>query len=437
MRRLLSSVARQSLRVVEIPTPLVRGVRRVPGAPVSLLDFGADTVKAVVVQRTGRDVTILGYGLASAREADLAGGRTAVSTLAGAADEALVAAEDRAALTAGRRVVPDDVICCVPARFTEGQLFTVRLARADASRPISAREVRTAWSRLERLTRERMAAPRDGGPACKPLGLTRSAAAVDGHPVTEPEGLNGRSIAVSAYGVAVHAAAMRAIEAVAKRLEVALLGVVAGPQSLAALIPQRDALLLDVGHQGTSLSLVRGARLVATRWWPQGGDVFTRSLADAFGCTTERAEALKRAHSSGQLTANDEILVRRALSRPIGVWYDALVTALIWLADRSSASLLIAGPAEPDDDGVNVELDALPGRIYITGGGSLLPDLTAAVRAVETAAALRFERAVEIESLGRALGCRLPDQTLMLNPPPEPMADLLAPVVSLAVSSTW
>lgn len=439
MGGLLSSVARQPLRVVGLPASLGRGSRRGagPGGPVSLLDFGADTIKAAVVQRTGSDVRLLGYGFASAREADLSGGRTAVSVLSAAADEALVAAEDRAALTVGCRVVPDDVLCCVPARFISGQLFTVRLSRANTARPIAAREVKAAWARLERLVRERLATPEKSGLARKPLGLIRSTAAVDGHPVTDPVGLKGHTIAVSAFGVSVHVAVLRAIEAVARRLEVTLLGVVSGPQSLAALIPQRDALVLDVGHQGTSLSLVRGARLVATHWWPQGGEIFTRSLADAFGCTMERAEALKRAHVGGILSARDEVLVRHALSRPVGMWYDSLVGGLIWLTDRGSASLLISTPPDADAAGVDPGLDTLPGRIYLTGGGSLLPDLTAAVRAVETAAALRFGRAVEVESLGRGLGTRQPNQALVLNAPADSMTDLLAPVVSLAVSSTW
>jgi cell division ATPase FtsA len=439
MRGLLSSVARQPLRVVGLQSSLAHRTRHAagPGRPVSLLDFGADTVKAAVVDRAGSDVRLLGYGFASAREADLSGGRTAVSALAAAADEALVAAEDRAALTVGCRVVPDDVLCCVPARFINGRLFTVRLARGHTSRPISEREVKAAWARLERLVRERLAEPEKGGLARKPLGLTRSSAAVDGHPVTDPVGLNGRTIAVSAFGVAVQAAVLRAIEAVAKRLEVTLLDVVAGPQALAALVPQRDALVVDVGHQGTSLSLVRGARLVATHWWPQGGELFTRSLADAFGCTMERAEALKRAHAGGILSAGDEVLVRQALSGPVGMWYDSLVGGLLWLTDRGSASLLLSSPAEPDAAIGEPGLDALPGRIYLTGGGSLLPDLVGAVRAVETAAVVHFGRAVEVESLGRVLGMRLPNQAQVLNAPTDSMTDLLAPVVSLAPGGLW
>jgi cell division ATPase FtsA len=282
-----------------------------------------------------------------------------------------------------------------------------------------------------------MAAPDREGTVRKPLEMTPSAATVDGHPVSDPVGMNGHTIAVSAFAVAVQSSVLRAIEAVAQRLEVTLHGAVAGPQALAALAPHRDALLLDVGHQGTSLSLVHGAQLVATHWWPQGGDLFTRSLVDAFGCTPERAEALKRAHAGAILSARDETLVRRALDRPLAMWYDSLIAGLAWLTDRGGTSLLLSSAAGLDGARAESGIDALPGRIYLTGGGSLLPDVVAAVRAVGSASALRFSRAAEVAPLGRELGARMPNQVMLLNMPANPMTDLLAPVVSLAVSATW
>jgi len=55
--------------------------------------------------------------------------------------------------------------------------------------------------------------------------------------------------------------------------------------------------------------------LLSTFWWPQGGEFFTRSLAEAFRCSLEEAEALKRAYTDHALSTVDEDLVARSLGR--------------------------------------------------------------------------------------------------------------------------
>jgi len=61
-----------------------------------------------------------------------------------------------------------------------------------------------------------------------------------------------------------------------------------------------------------------------------------------------------------------------------------------------------------------------------------LPGLAPALAAIEMVPRLRFRRAVEIESLGRNLGARLPNRPVLLDVPAQPVSDLLAPVLSLA-----
>jgi cell division ATPase FtsA len=332
--------------------------------------------------------------------------------------------------------VPDDVLVAVPARFVRGRSFTVRQARQDMTAPITPREMKAAWEQLERLVGEWLASADERGLLWKPLALTRSTAVVDGHPVTDPLGLKGRALSVSAFAAAVQPSVLRALEAVARRLEVTLVEVVAGPQALAMLVPQREAILIDVGWQGTTLDLIRRDALAAVHWWPQGGDFFTRSLADGYRCSSDRAEALKRAYVGGVLSPEDEDLVSGALVQPLAGWFESLVAGLSQLAEANDATL----PAlhEPGDEAAAYDREALlPGRIYITGGGSLLPDLVSAVRAVESAATLRFGRAVEVELLGRCLGTRWPNQDLLLDVPAHPLSDLLAPVMSLATSVVW
>ena len=392
----------------------------------SLIDFGADTVKAVVVRRERTGVRVLGYGFAPAEGHDLSGGRADVAALAAIADEALVAAEDQTATTRRGKVVPDDALFCIPAWLARGECFTVRQTRPDPTAPITDRELKGVWERIERLAKERLPLLGEDSVSWKPLSLTPGAITVDGRRVTDPVRLKGRELSLSAFGVAVWPPVLRAVEAVAQRLELALVEVVAAPSSLASIGPRRDAILLDVGHKGTSVTLVQRDTVTASLWQPQGGEFFTQSLARAFRCSPEEAEALKRAYTDQALSTADADLVTRTLSEPVAAWLEMLATSLRQMtaaqANRSPETSLF------DTD----RTDSLPGRIYLTGGGSLLPDLSRALFSLESNAALPFRRSVEVESLGRWLSARSPGRSSLLDAPPYPVVELLVPALSLA-----
>jgi cell division ATPase FtsA len=398
----------------------------------SLVDFGTDTVKAAVVQRERGSVRVLGYGFAPAAGHDLSGGRADVAALAAIADEALVAAEDQTETAGQGKVVPDEALFCIPARLTRGECFTVRQTRLDVSVPIAARELKGTWERVERLARERLPLMGNDSVTWKPLALTPGAVTVDGHHVTDPVGLKGRELSLSAFGVAVWPSVLRAAEAVARRLELALVNVVATPQSLASIVPQREAIVIEVGKQGTSLNLIQHDALLSTFWWPQGGEFFTRSLAETFHCSPEEAEALKRAYTDHALSAADEDLVARSLVTPAMAWRETLVAGLRQMAGNEIAHRPVltdydVGTSRPSDQD-----DSLPARIYLTGGGSLLPDLPRALISLEATPALNFCRSLEIESLGLKLGVRSAGRPALLDVPPHPVCDLLAPAISLA-----
>jgi hypothetical protein len=198
-------------------------------------------------------------------------------------------------------------------------------------------------------------------------------------------------------------------------------------------VPRREAILFNVGSQGTSLNLIEHDALVSTFWWSQGGEFFTRSMAQAFRCPLEEAEALKRAYTDNALSAEDEDLVTRSLAKPVAVWLETLVAGLRRMAGESARRPTLTGYRPktsmlPDRD------DSLPGYIYLTGGGSLLPDLSRALLSLESNASPSFRRSLEVESLGRGLGARAPGRPVLLDVPPHPVSDLLAPAMSLATS---
>jgi cell division ATPase FtsA len=392
----------------------------------SLIDLGTDTVKAVVVCRVKKGARVLGYGFAPAEGHDLGGGRAEVAVLAAATDAALVAAEDQTGRLGPDKVVPDEALFCIPARLTRGECFTVRQTRVEPRVPIAPREVRSTWARVERLARERLPLMGDDDGSWKPLAITPGAITVDGHQVTDPVGLKGGELSLSAFGVAVWPSALRTVEAIAERLDVTLVDAVAAPQALASAVPQREGILLDIGAEGTSVHVIQNGALVATHWWRQGGAFFTGSLARTFRCPLDEAEALKRAYADQALSERDHDLVTRSLAEPVAAWREALIARLHRVVKEESTCRPANRPLNSNRTG------SLPGRIYLTGGGSLLPDLAQALGSLETTPTLRFRRSLEIESLGPRLGPQLSGQSVLLDVPPHPLSDLLATAMSLA-----
>ncbi len=140
----------------------------------------------------------------------------------------------------------------------------------------------------------------------------------------------------------------------------------------------------------------------------------------------DEAEALKRAYADHALSSQDEVLVARSLVRPVGEWLEMVV---YWLRQMVSSDAGCLPADRPLDSNL---VSSLPGRIYLTGGGSLLPDLTQALTSLEANPSLNFRRSLEIEPLGLRLGFKASGQLPLLDVPPHPVSDLLASAISLA-----
>jgi hypothetical protein len=110
---------------------------------------------------------------------------------------------------------------------------------------------------------------------------------------------------------------------------------------------------------------------------PTGGEALTRSLGLKWRLTSDRAEHLKRAYASGQLNdeANDQ--VRDAMSPILQVWLR-----------EAEAAMVRMNREEP-----------LPQRLYLLGGGSVVPEMTDALRSLAWSRQLRFARYPQVERL--------------------------------------
>lgn len=338
----------------------------------SLLDVGCDSIKVGLLKRPadGTLPQLVGYGHASAERHDLTGGRAEAEAIAEIANRLLTETEDRSIDAAGRKLVPDELICAVPSRATFGQMFIVDLKRPKSHEPISEKEMAQltkraeslAWQDLSKLTAE------EGH--WQPFSLTQTGMQVDGSSVSKGVGLMGRNVSFSLFGLAVEPRVMRALETLANQLNLSLLSCVASSQALAALLPRQQAMVLEIGFSGTGIYLVRNGLLHAANWVAFGGNFFSQALAQSASLKLDTANQLKHDFTNGVLSSHERNWVNKHLEAPRQRWHEAVSAELTELA----------------------QAHGIPRRIYLTGGGSQLTELDKRLR-IETAP---FDGAPEI-----------------------------------------
>jgi cell division protein FtsA len=191
----------------------------------------------------------------------------------------------------------------------------------------------------------------------------------------------------NAFAPLVH---LGALQSVAQQLDLELLEVVAEPYAVARAINsepvrQGGALFIDVGGGTTDVALVRQGGIEGTRMFALGGRAFTKSIADRLELPFPRAEALKVDYARG-IAGDRAEAVQAIVGDDVAVWAAGVELVMEELA---------AG-------------DLLPGRIYLCGGGSRLPEIREALADKAFSKSLPFARPPEVAVMS-------PDQIEMIQ----------------------
>jgi cell division protein FtsA len=220
---------------------------------------------------------------------------------------------------------------------------------------------------------------------------------IDGYAVTNPIGFQGRNVRIAIFDAFAPLVHLGALQSVAAKLGMELIAVVAEPYAVARVLDseqvrQGGALFVDVGGGTTDVALVRQGGIEGTRMFALGGRAFTKSIADRLELPFPRAEALKVDYARG-IAGDREADVRAIVEDDVAVWAAGVELVMDELASG----------------------DLLPGRIYLCGGGSRLPEVEAALSAPSFAAQLPFARPPEVTILAPEQIETIRDETRLLE----------------------
>lgn len=330
------------------------------------LDIGTEVVKALIAEVKEDELEVIGVGRKQQEMGDMHQG--AIADIAGVVancEAALTEAEDQAGVQAKR------VVIGIAGELVKGVTNTIRYRRPQPDKPLDIAEVEFIIEKVQERAQVKAQAQiaLETGNQDVEVKLVNSALVsihIDGYKVSNPIGFQGKDVAVQIYTAFAPMVHIGALEKVADELALELIAVAAEPFAVSRSVLGNDtnsnftAILADVGGGTTDIAVVNDGGVEGTKMFGIGGRSFTRTIASELDVSFKDAEKLKI-----NLTSEHDY-VKPSVKRKLDEAIDK--TLEVWL---SGVELALS---EFDN------IDHLPNRILLCGGGSSLKKVTEALK---------------------------------------------------------
>ena len=318
------------------------------------LDIGTEFVKALVAEIHDDEIR------ARQEVSDMHSGAIAdIASVVQNCETALIEAEDQAEIQAKKAVIG------IAGELVKGATNTIKYRRPQPNRPLDEAEMEFIIDKIQeraQLKAQREIALETGNQEAE-IKLVNSAIVgihIDGYKVSNPIGFQGKDVSIQIYTAFAPTVHIGAIERVANELALDLIAVAAEPFAVARSVVGSDssssftAILADVGGGTTDIAVVNDGGVEGTKMFGIGGRSFTNQIANEMGLSYKNAEKLKVNLSNDKLKSNIAQQAMDAIENTLDVWVSGVELAL--------------------SDFENI--DYLPSRILLCGGGSSLESLT-------------------------------------------------------------
>lgn len=366
------------------------------------LDIGTEFVKTLVFRIEDNKAVVTGTGKQRQKLSDMQSGRvTDISGVISNCESAL----DQACEEAG--VIPSQCVIGIAGELVKGTTTTVYYKRENYKTKISVKELRDIIEQVQAKSfdKTRSELAWETGHSEIDVKLVNSAVVdvkIDGYKVTNPIGFQGRDIQVGIFNAFAPIVHLGALQTIAEGLKLDLLSIAAEPYAVAQCVGLEDSaefssIFIDIGGGTTDIAVVRGGGVEGTKMFAIGGRVFTKSVSELLDLSFLDAEKVKIEYSTGEIKKDSDKYkkISNALKNDCEVWLAGVQLAL--------------------EEFSNVDL--LPSKILLCGGGSLLPDIKTYLEGRGWTKSLPFARAPKVDYIKPSEVTSIVDETgKLINP---------------------
>ncbi len=324
----------------------------------TVLDIGTEFVKALVFKIEDGKGHVLGVGRQRQGLEDMHSG--AVTDIAGVINncaKALARAEEMAQVRA------DQVVLGIAGEMVKGQTTYVHYERLRPQTKIDLPELKNIvhkvqWKAFDQVRQQLAWETGRQEVDVKLVNAAITDVKIDGFRVTNPLGFQGKDVTIGIFNAFAPLVHLGALQTIATELELDILSIAAEPYAVARCVGGYDsgefsAIFIDIGGGTTDIAIVRNGGVEGTKMFALGGRAFTKRLAASLNVSFEKAEEIKIGYSNNLLNKKSMKVVKEAVAEDCEVWLSGVELSL--------------------SEFPNVDL--LPGRILLCGGGSALPDI--------------------------------------------------------------
>jgi len=329
--------------------PIAFQERKARGEFALALDIGTEWIKTVVFSTKNyakKEARILGISHIKQEYGDMNGG--AIVNIGRVAEKCAEAVEKAMVMS---NTEPEQMIVGIGGELVKGASTTIQYELKEIVH-------RVQWKAFDRVRSQ--LSDETGYPEVdvKLINAAITEVTIDSFPVANPLGFQGKYLTITIFNAFAPLIHFSSLKSIADQLSFDLLAITAEPYSIAKALNDTnnntwDGIIIDIGGGTSDIAVVRNGVLEGTKMFALGGQSVTKRIEQLFNLSYKEAEELKLAMPKKKLSRDKLTLLQKTLLQDAKIWRSGVE---ITLQELSMG-------------------ETLPSKIYLCGGGSLLPQI--------------------------------------------------------------
>lgn len=363
------------------------------------LDVGTEFLKVIVFSLRGEDIVIEEYAKSRQHSAAMKSGTiTSIRRV-------IENVQDTISTLTTKEF--DGTIMGIAGELVKGVMVEARYDRADPNKPIDKSEIDVvaekitdeAYKEAQNLVFIHIGDTTGELRNIEMLNYVVVDAVLDGFRVEDPIGMAGKEAKIKLYFTFAPIVHVNYLKSITDSIGGKLIGIVPQPFAVARAVngareSNYSSIIIDVGGGTTDIALIQNGIVMGTPMVAFGGRVFTKRIANDLRLSPDEAEDFKIKYTNNELIVSRISEVRESILKDTPLW----------------ATVVSIGLKEFEDI-----VNGFPYKMYLCGGGSLLPEIKESLIEFPWKKELPFNRSPLVSYLTPKDLCGIIDESNLLK----------------------